>query len=73
MIAGTVALTAVSIATICMYQSKFDNGMVFYGEAAHSEKQQAFLQFLAKYGKTYATKSDMTSRFQTFSENYDHI
>lgn len=47
--------------------------MAFYGEAAHSPKQLAFMQFLAQYGKTYATKSDMTSRFSIFSENYDRM
>jgi hypothetical protein len=31
------------------------------------------MQFLAKYGKTYATKSDLSTRFTTFSENYDRI
>lgn len=31
------------------------------------------MQFLAKYGKTYATKSDIHSRFQIFSANYDRI
>ncbi len=31
------------------------------------------MQFLAKYGKMYASKSDMSSRFQIFAENFDRI
>lgn len=29
------------------------------------------MQFLALYGKTYATKHDLSSRFQVFAENYE--
>jgi len=31
------------------------------------------MQFLAKYGKMYATKSDLNSRFEVFSQTYDKI
>lgn len=31
------------------------------------------MQFLAKYGKTYATKSEINSKFEVFSKNYDAI
>jgi hypothetical protein len=31
------------------------------------------VQFIAKYGKTYASKTDMGTRFDIFSENYDII
>ena len=39
----------------------------------HEEKQIAFMQFLAKYGKTYASKSDMGSRLKIFLANFDKI
>jgi hypothetical protein len=39
----------------------------------NSEKQVAFMHFLAKYGKTYGTKSDVNSRFAVFSDNFDRI
>ena len=42
-------------------------------DTAFEEKQQAFVQFIAKYGKTYASKTDMGTRFEIFSENYDVI
>jgi C1A family cysteine protease len=69
-IAGTVALTAVAVAALCLGQHRAEE-IRFYGEI--SEKQAAFMQFIAKYGKTYAAKSDMGSRFQTFSANYDRV
>ena len=47
--------------------------MAFYGDSAQSESQVAFMQFLVKYGKTYATKGDITSRFSTFSENFERV
>ncbi len=31
------------------------------------------MQFLARYGKTYASKNDMSSRFSIFSANYDRV
>ena len=31
------------------------------------------MQFLAKYGKTYVSKDDISSRFNTFSDNLDRI
>jgi hypothetical protein len=31
------------------------------------------MQFLAKYGKMYATKSDLNSRFEVFSQTYDKV
>lgn len=31
------------------------------------------MQFLATYGRSYASKEDVTHRFNTFSANYDRI
>jgi len=38
-----------------------------------TEKQLAFMKFIALHGKTYASKSDFESRFDTFSSNIDRI
>jgi hypothetical protein len=65
-IAGTVALTAAIIGTLYLYQGEIAHGLAFYGSNV-DEKQAAFISFLAKYSKTYATKSDMNTRFQIFS------
>lgn len=37
------------------------------------EKEAAFINFLARYGKTYASKGDMAGRFEVFSQNYDAV
>jgi hypothetical protein len=66
-IAGTVALTAAALCILSVNSSPSPKFMQFYGDSVHEEKQQAFMQFLAKYGKTYASKSDLGSRFEIFS------
>lgn len=72
-LAGTIALTAAAIGIMCLQKGSSSEEIRFYGDSQHSEKQAAFMQFLAKYGKTYATKSDLSSRFQIFSENFDRV
>ena len=73
-VVGTVALTLAALATLCIYQKHTaPKSMTFYQDIMSDDKQRAFLQFLAKYGKTYATKSDLNSRFEIFSEHYDRV
>ena len=71
--AGTIALTAAMIASVFLYQRQEVQSIAFYGDNIQIEKTQAFMQFLAKYGKMYATKSDLNSRFEIFSSTYDKI
>jgi uncharacterized protein YxeA len=71
--AGTIALTATMIASVFLYQRQEVQSIAFYGDSMQSEKTQAFMQFLAKYGKIYGTKSDLNSRFEIFSSTYDKI
>lgn len=71
-IVGTVALTAVAIAALWHSSTSVpQQGIAFFGE--HSDKEIAFMQFLAKYGKTYATKNDLSSRYAVFAEHYDRV
>ena len=58
---------------LCCNNESASNDIKFYGESMYGEKQQAFMQFLAKYGRSYASKEDVNHRFNTFSANYDHI
>ena len=37
------------------------------------EKQAAFAQYIAEYGRSYASKDSIEERFNTFSQNYDNI
>lgn len=43
---------------------------LFTENTSYSEEQFAFMQFVAQYGKTYGTKSDINSRFEIFAENF---
>lgn len=70
-VAGTVALTAAVIASVYLYQSEPKSNFAFYQDMG--EKETAFLNFLARYGKTYASKTDLTGRFEVFSKNYDAV
>ncbi len=72
LLAGTVALTAAMLASLFLYQKDVST-VQFYGADLKNEKTQAFMHFLAKYGKMYATKSDLNTRYTIFSENYDKI
>lgn len=71
LIVGTVALTAAVIASLCLYQNSGATSSINFNMADASEKEQAFMHFIAKYGKTYASRSDINTRFQVFSQNYD--
>ncbi len=35
-----------------------------------SEIEQAFISYIAKYGRSYASKAEIPARFAKFSENY---
>ena len=54
-------------------ESKPTESVQLFGPSIASEKQQAFLDFIMRFGKTYATKSDMDSRFSVFSVNFDKV
>ena len=38
-----------------------------------SEKHTAFAEFIAQYGRSYASKDTAEQRFNVFSANYDKI
>jgi hypothetical protein len=46
---------------------------ISYVAALHSEERQKFIEFVAKYGKSYASIDHHEERFQTFSENLRFI
>ena len=74
-----MALTAAAaLAMLALNQrataaAEMQHSMQFYGDAMHEERQVAFMQFLARYGKTYASKNDISNRFNVFAANYDKI
>ena len=36
----------------------------------NKEIEEAFVQYIARYGKTYATKAEVTRRFENFAQSY---
>jgi hypothetical protein len=39
----------------------------------NKEIEEAFVQYIAKYGKTYASKEEVTKRFDNFARSYKII
>jgi hypothetical protein len=39
----------------------------------NKEIEGAFVQYIAKYGKTYASKEEVTNRFDNFARSYKII
>lgn len=75
---GTVTLGAVAIASYCLMNNSIINqseSSMFLASRSNlkSEKEAAFIKFIAEYGKVYASTNEVTSRFKIFSENYDKI
>jgi C1A family cysteine protease len=65
-----------TVAAVCAFAGLFNNGhqsssagMSLFSNS-NIEIEQAFIQYIAKYGKSYASKDEIPERFQIFSENY---
>ena len=69
---GSLATVALVGTMMASYSNKpMHPTLLFSGE--HTVKEKAFINFLIKYDKAYASKDDINSKFTTFSENYDKI
>jgi C1A family cysteine protease len=66
-IVGTVATVAV-----LNVNNSFSAESTFL-QAGHSEQEQAYMQYLAKYRKNYGTREEFEYRFKTFSDNYHKV
>jgi hypothetical protein len=51
----------------------FSNAVRSPHESSHAEKMAAFTDFIATHGRSYATKSQIDTRFDIFSVNFDEI
>jgi len=65
-IAGVVAMTAVA----GYFMTQQAPQVAFF---EHNEKGQAFMHFMARYGKNYVSKAELARRFATFVENFEAI
>ena len=71
-VASIAAIGAIAALMMCGSNENASD-VKFFGDSLYSEKQQAFMSFLATYGRSYASKDDVNHRFDTFSANYDKI
>jgi hypothetical protein len=47
--------------------------MTMFEVDSNTETMTEYLNFIAKYGRTYATKQDTANRYRVFKENYNII
>jgi hypothetical protein len=71
---GTLALCG----TLCLYllsetPSLSPQQQLFLASENEQDIQKAFIEFLARYGRSYASKSEAGTRYQAFKENYEAI
>ena len=68
---GSVSLACVflAIATITPYSTQ---GTKFL-DSSDQEIQQAFIQFIARHGKNYASKDELPLRYELFSKTYNMV
>ena len=64
LVVAAIAVFQLSTATIGSHTQLFSSDM-------HSKDiEEAFIQYVAKYGKTYATKEEVTKRYNNFARSF---
>lgn len=71
-IVGTVALAVVAGLFLSQSSNERLGGAALF-EVTSSEKGQAFMHFLARYGKTYSSKGELAKRFGIFVKNIEAV
>jgi hypothetical protein len=67
----SILLALASIAALLvMFTGKLDNTSGTFLAAENKEIEEAFIQYIAKYGKTYASKQEVTKRYSNFAKWY---
>lgn len=69
-IIGAACLLGVSL-----YQRPNAAVSLFSSSSSSTDKEieEAFIHFIAKYGKTYTSKQDVNTRYETFAKNYKMV
>ena len=70
-IIGSLSIACIGLYLTSTASLNFSNTSLLQGD--HTEIESAFIQFIAKYGKSYASKSEVPSRFENFSKIYKMI
>ena len=67
-----MALTC-SLAALLATTTPVRNSSISFLSNSPTEVEQAFIKFIAKYGRAYASKEELPKRFEIFSKNYNMI
>lgn len=67
---GTLALCGTLYLLTYTPSSSTHQQKLFLASDSEQAIQQAFIDFLARYGRSYASKSEAGTRYQAFRENY---
>lgn len=63
-----------TVAAVCAVATLFSANSAPIGNSinlsANIEIEQAFIQYIAKYGKSYSSKDEVPMRFEAFAENF---
>lgn len=70
---GTLLGIAVAILVLASKSPLETDHIQFFGNGIHTEKQQEFMNFIMKFGRSYSTKEEMTKRFELFSQMHDKV
>lgn len=68
-VSAVILAAAVSV-TAVLFLWSVDQNQGAMSLMENKEIEQAFVQYIAKYGKTYATKAEVTRRFENFVHSY---
>ena len=71
---GLVALTsAAAVLLISSSPANENRQFLLFAKSDSAVIEQAFIQFIAKYGRAYASKYELPERYKVFKKNYDMI
>lgn len=73
LLAGSLVVVG-TVAALCLLGNRQQSETLgLFAEGGNLETEQAFMQFLAQYGKTYASKTHINTRYQNFVNNFKAI
>ena len=67
-----VLIGTVAAAALALYSMEFSGNMstTLLQNINEKEIESEFVQFIAKYGKSYSSKSEIPARYQIFKDRY---
>jgi len=72
--ASVLAAIASSAVLLLLFAGKIElKSGVFLTGVENKEIEEAFIQYIARYGKTYASKEEVSRRFNNFARSYNLV